>query len=533
MPKTADKSSTYDEIPYPSHPFKQTHPERLYTIARLFGMQPVPPGSARILEIGCASGGNIIPLADVFHEASFVGIDLSQRQVDEGVEKIRQLDLHNICLQQADILDFHDEDGFDYIICHGVYSWVPPQVQERILEVCRDQLTPSGIAYVSYNTYPGWHMREMIRDMMCYHVDRIEGNEPKKIQQARALLQFLTESVDSQDSAYGRMLKSELDLLSKQSDNYLYHEHLETFNDPVYFHQFMDRASKFDLQYCADASLASMWLGNLPNSVAETLERVAPTLIQREQYVDFVRNRTFRQSLLCHKSVELNRNLDGNSVFDCYYAGRLGLRGGGGSVELKAGEEVSFVDAKTNRSINTSDPITKAALAHLNNAWPGRMSFADLFQASQLSVGSNAIQEATQVEKARYDLASSLNHLMLMGIVDCSFFEDHFAGKIASKPLAARLSRYQAEQGNNVTNLRHETVTLDAFSRHVLMALDGQKNYDEIVTHTEALVENGTLVVQLTEELDQQSRQDAIRKLLQANVKKSLESFLVHGLLKV
>jgi methyltransferase-like protein/cyclopropane fatty-acyl-phospholipid synthase-like methyltransferase len=463
MPKVADlkpvdKPSSYDEIPYPSHPFKQTHPERLYTIARLFGMDPTPPPEARILEIGCASGGNIIPLAEVLPDAQFVGIDLSQRQVDEGAERISELGFSNIRLQQADILEFQDTEGFDYIICHGVYSWVPPQVQERIFEVCRDQLNPMGVAYVSYNTYPGWHMRESIRDMMCFHVDPIEGDEQKKIQQARALLQFLAESVDTQESAYGRMLRTELDMLSKQSDNYLYHEHLETFNDPVYFHEFMRRAGEFDLQYCADASLASMWLGNLPKSVAQTLERIAPTMIQREQYVDFVRNRTFRQSLLCHKSVKMNRSLDGKGVFDGFFSGKLGLRSGGDSVDLTAGVEVSFIDGKTKRTINSSDPITKAAIAHLNNAFPARISFTELFQASQLSVGSNTIQDASQVEKDRYDLASSLNHLLVMGMVDCSFFEDHFATKIASNPCATKLSRYQAEHGASVTNLRHEIV---------------------------------------------------------------------------
>ena len=67
-------SYSYDEIPYESYPFAQSHPDRLATLATLFGMKPQPIDDCRVLELGCASGGNLIPMAACLPGSKFVGI---------------------------------------------------------------------------------------------------------------------------------------------------------------------------------------------------------------------------------------------------------------------------------------------------------------------------------------------------------------------------------------------------------------------------------------------------------------------------
>ena len=129
-----------------------------------------------MLELGCASGDNLIPMALGLPNARFVGIDLSARQIEQGQRQVSALGLANIELRQYNIADVDASWGkFDYIICHGIYSWVPAPVRERLLAICRDNLAPNGVAYVSYNTLPGWHMRGMIRDMMIYHSAAFPG----------------------------------------------------------------------------------------------------------------------------------------------------------------------------------------------------------------------------------------------------------------------------------------------------------------------------------------------------------------------
>src|SRR5262249_29590623 len=177
--------TSYDDVPYDSHPIWVTHPDHLAVIATLAGMRPAPVEHCRVLELGCASGGNLIPMAVALPESQFVGIDLSPAQVADGQATIAALGVRNVTLEAQSILDLDESIGtFDYIVCHGVYSWVPPAVQDGILAVFARHLAPQGVAYVSYNTHPGWHLRGMVRDMMLFHAARF--TEPvERIRQAR------------------------------------------------------------------------------------------------------------------------------------------------------------------------------------------------------------------------------------------------------------------------------------------------------------------------------------------------------------
>ena len=179
MNQTINRTA-YDEVPYVSFPFPQTHPDRLATIATLLGMDPPPVGRCRVLELGCAAGGNLIPMALGLPDSEFVGIDLSTRQIAEGRAAVDALGLQNITLEPVNILEIEADFGqFDYIIAHGVYSWVPADVQDKLLEVCRQNLSPNGVAYVSYNTYPGWRLHGAIRDMMLYHTQDLSDPQEK------------------------------------------------------------------------------------------------------------------------------------------------------------------------------------------------------------------------------------------------------------------------------------------------------------------------------------------------------------------
>jgi SAM-dependent methyltransferase len=173
---TVDQLTSYDELPYDSHPYERTHPDNLATHAQIFGMQPTDPAQCRILELGCASGGNLIPMAVSLPGSELVGIDLSKRQIADGLQTIDALNLENIRLQAVSILDFElDGSTFDYILCHGVYSWVDHDVQDRIMQICCEALSPQGVAYISYNTNPGWYMRHLVWLLFCYHARLFES----------------------------------------------------------------------------------------------------------------------------------------------------------------------------------------------------------------------------------------------------------------------------------------------------------------------------------------------------------------------
>ncbi|MBI2478687.1 MAG: class I SAM-dependent methyltransferase [Planctomycetia bacterium] len=224
MSELQEPTTSYDQVEYSSYPFQQSHPDRLATIATLFGMHPPRLDDCRVLELGCSSGGNLIPMADQLPQARFVGIDASTKAIEKGNQTIRAVGLQNIELRHADILKLDDALGeFDYIITHGVFSWVPQPVQDKILDLCAKQLAPNGVAYVSYNTYPGWHFRGMIRDVMSYHAQFFETPQ-RQLNEARALVDFLAKSVPTENNPYGMLLSRELELLRDKQGYYLFHE---------------------------------------------------------------------------------------------------------------------------------------------------------------------------------------------------------------------------------------------------------------------------------------------------------------------
>ena len=138
-------------------------------VARLFGLRPALPSQANVLELGCASGGNLIPLAARYPDATFLGIDFLTVQVSAAQRQIAALGLTNIRIEQGDITNFSVAEKLNYIICHGVYSWGPEATRAAILRLCRDGLTNHGVAYISYNTYPGWRLRQVVREAMLFH----------------------------------------------------------------------------------------------------------------------------------------------------------------------------------------------------------------------------------------------------------------------------------------------------------------------------------------------------------------------------
>lgn len=468
--------TSYDLVPYPRQCFAQSHPDRLNAIATLFNLKPQQVDNCRVLELGCASGDNIVPMAYQYPNSTFVGVDLSSRELEEGQKLVEQLGLKNVELKNINILDVNESMGkFDYIIAHGIFSWTPTEVQEKMLQICREQLTPNGVAYISYNTYPGWHFRGMIRDMMLYHTANL-SQPAAKAQQARALLDFLAQNVPTQNNAYSSMLKSELDMLRQLSDSYLLHDHLEETNTPVYFHQFIERANKHGLQYLAEADFATMITSNLPKTVSETLAKIATDIIPTEQYMDFVRNRTFRQTLLVHQELQINRALGPLSV-----------------MPFNVGTPAKTADANAPETpgvptIKTNVPLLKAAFDTLSEVWPSTVRFGDLVKTARERSGTNNNDDPEQ-------LANSVLAAYAGGVSVLRTQPDQFVTKVSDKPKASELARVQARSQHNVTNLLHENIQLDVVSREFIQLLDGTRDFDALVEGLNGLVQNDTIRV--------------------------------------
>jgi methyltransferase-like protein/SAM-dependent methyltransferase len=459
-------ANSYDAVPYSVNSFPQTRPDRLATIATLFGMQPPPPARCRVLELACASGGNLIPLAQAHPGSHFVGIDLSGRQVADGLAVVAELGLENIELKELSILDVDEDFGtFDYILAHGVYSWVPAEVQDKILDICRRHLSTNGVAYVSYNTLPGWHARGAIREMLWYHTERFD-DPAQRIREARGLLDFLARSVAEGDGGYGTLLRQELAVLSRTPDSYVLHEHLEDCNEPLYFHQFAERAAARGLQYLGEAQIATMVAGRFGEEAEKTLRQISPDLLHMEQYMDFLRNRMFRQTLLCHAGIPLDRALKPAAVSGFHIAGCL--QPASANPDLRSGQVEEF--RGTVKTLSTRDPLMKAAMLHLAEEWPLPVACDKLLSAARARLGENA----GDLDDSARELPLRLLHCYTSGLVEFSLSEPGFCNQVSERPVASAYARLRARTGGKVTNLRLETVEMGEPSRLVLQHLDGR-----------------------------------------------------------
>ncbi len=490
MEKSSAKNS-YDLVPYPSGAFRQTHPDHLAALATLYGMSPAPAPTCRVLELGCASGGNLIPMAVSLPTATFVGLDYSRREIDEGLDRIATLGLANLTLRHMDILEVSDirtELGsFDYILVHGVFSWVPEPVRLRILEICRDGLSDQGVAYISYNAYPGWHIRQFVRGLTRFHVRNIE--EPKeRARQARSVLAFAENAVPAIDALYKAELKGQLDRVAQLTDEVLLHDELGDCNQPYYFHEFMELAGQYDLQFLTEADPSYMRMERYSPQVQQALSG-AGDLVVTGQYLDFLGCRPFRQTLLCKKQISLRRSLQPRSIAHFSIQGTCSPVSK--KVDLSAGVVERFQSAN-HVIIGLDDPLSKAALLHLQRVAPQPVPFDSLLRAAWGLLD----REGDPSESDREGLGELLLAVHGGGMVELHLHPPSFAATPSHRPRASVLVRHQIQHEPFIVNLLHQNVHIeDPLARCMLSFLDGQTDRAALLLAVEAELMQGRLVI--------------------------------------
>ena len=298
------QQTIYSELGYKSMPFPYTTPATLEAYAALVGISAPNPKTARVLELGATYGGNIISQALFNPDATFVGIELSQEQVEKGNEVIANAGLTNVSLIQSDIASIGSEIGtFDYIIAHGLYSWVDDGVKDALLRLIDEHLAEDGIAYISYNTYPGWHTMDEVRQLMMFsNRDKAQFNHKEKVLHGKTIGSIVGSQILKYDNLKERNSKflGALRSVMQKDEYYVGHDHLEPNNDPVYFYQFNDHLGAHNLAYLCDADLTLSMVRSFDADIADTLDKLALNdHVAQEQYLDFMLDTTFRKSIIC------------------------------------------------------------------------------------------------------------------------------------------------------------------------------------------------------------------------------------------
>lgn len=477
---SASKSNPYDAVAYPGHAFSQTHPGHLATIAHFHGMSPAPTAAMRVLELGCGSGGNLIPMALQSPGASFIGIDLSASAIARAKAEADELGLRNIAFRHLDIMAADAGLGsFDYILVHGVYSWVPPFVRERILALFGELLRPQGIAYVSYNALPGCRLRDLARDVMLYETRDIE--EPlERVRVARAAIKRFAEATDP-GSFYGAALRERLQQIDEIPDNVLYHDDLNPGARAFALHEVLHAAAPHGLQFLAEASFPNNFGG--AQGPAQQILNAIPVdePLRQEQSLDLLIGRCFRQTLLCRSDVVLQRGFSRFTLAPYHLA-----------ANVREAEEKDdrpgvggFLFGSDVRLAVDLDSA-KAALRALGRAWPGSIGHAELV-AIALREASDSLGPDIERETSR--LNEALAAIYRAGLLEISLEPHRLITAVGERPVASLLARRQALAGNEVTDLRHRAVALDGVVvRKFVSLLDGTRTAPMLLAEMNAFL---------------------------------------------
>lgn len=521
---TALPRNSYDVVPYLDRSHATTHPDRLATIAHLLSLAPTPISRARVLELGCANGGNLIAMADNLPGSTFVGVDYSARQIAKGQATVAELGLKNVSLRHASILDVDESFGqFDYIITHGVFSWVAPEVQDRILAVCRRHLAGQGVAYISFNTLPGWYSKLFVRDLMLRYTRHLTDPQGR-IRRAREIfgqVERLAAPPEPEQALppYAAALRKEAEIIRAQDDDYIFHEYLEDENHPLYVADFADMAQRHGLQYLGDADRGLTAIDSLGPEVAAAIRQLNGDVVEQEQFLDFLSNRTFRCALLVHQEAPVNRLVTAARLRDLCV--RSPLRPDEPSPRLLEAEPESFRSEAHNTTIGVTQPVTKVALAQLSAAYPRALPFEAVLQAACREVhGASADHPAVQAREAE---ALGLNllrmHVHNTEVVGLHTHAPCLAAAVGERPLASRIARHEALLSQHVTNPYHQTISLHPLAWQLLPFVDGTHTVDDLI---ELIVADGTVVL----EADGQPLRDesARRALAREKVPETLET---------
>lgn len=573
-PSAAPLATSYDEVPYPRLAFPHTHPSHLATIGRLLGLLPAPVERCRVLELGCASGANLLPMAYAVPGSSFVGIDLSERQIAEGRSSAAELGLPNIVLEQMDIRQaaesFAERFGpFDYIIAHGIYSWVPDSVKESILLACRRLLAPEGIAYVSYNCYPACQLREMIRRMCQYH-GRNETDPRAFLAANRAFLEFFLDALPATDDPYRMALREQAQSLLAERDAVILHDDLERDNDPQLLHQFLADATRHGLQYLGDTHFGQMFGIGIDTDGLDLI-RQAGDVTDFQQYLDFLYGRALRTTLLCRDEVAVRHHLAPEAVRDLWISSAAEPQA---SDKTKLSrEQIARIDlTDSSPQVFRCDECTtavasilgKAAMLAISASFPKPLTFDALVERVRERLPKHDGASFGQISET---LAPIAVEWFAMRLVELRAFDPPISAAPSARPIASALARYQVAHGwgdfapspqsrepsvdgaqtssprserevkspgdarvYQVTNLVHRRITLvGELAAEVIMQLDGQHDRTQIIESLAEPVLSGEVEIRIDGR--QVTDTATVRQLLAQRVETCLNDFARNSLL--
>ena len=485
-------AKSYDSLPYPSKFFTKTNPDHLAALATLYGANPKSPEKCRVLELGCGNGSNLISHAFNLPESEFVGVDISGKHIEQAKSWKDELSLANIDFREIDLMEMTPEEfgGFDYIVGHGLISWIPDFVTEKVFAIFREMLAPEGIGYLSYNTYPGSHYRNMVREIMRFHTKAIDEPLPK-IQESMSFLSILSEYTN-ETKIFQTIVDGELKRHFERDASDIFHDDLSEAYRPLYFHEFAARLEENGLQYLCETELHAMSVKNFPPAVQEFINQIE-NVIEREQYIDFFLGRVFRQTLFCRENIELNRHPE-PSVLDKFMVASS-IRPALENPELSVQKPEKFAAGK-GFGIEIDHPPTKTAFTYLGNAWAKAVPVTELLRHAGKELENTAYKPDDWEKEFGITRAIMFQLVQATDLIKLHVFQPEAVQEASETPRINDLARWQIkEETDSVTTLFAINIEIDdEVSRKLLQLLDGTRDRRRLLDELKEFIETNDAI---------------------------------------
>jgi methyltransferase-like protein/ubiquinone/menaquinone biosynthesis C-methylase UbiE len=518
MSKTEKTDFVYDTLPYPSMTFPQTHPDHLAAMGKFYGMETASPENCRVLELGCGDGTNLNWLAVTLPGSRFVGVDLSRTHIDGARDDLSELNISNVEFYQKDVLDIEEKTfgKFDFIIAHGLFSWVPDFVREKVLSLYQELLNPNGIAYLSYNALPGCHRRKIVSDAMRFHTRKID-DPLEKVQQGVSFTRFMTENTGHL-STYQDILKYEFEGMADRGESHIFHDDLGDENQAFYFSEIVELAEKNDLQYLSEVERFTSQPHKLPAEVVKKLDDISENIIEYEQYVDFFLSCRFRQTLLCRKEHKLKRNFKPEKIKQFYVSSNL--HPVSENVDIAGTTAEKFTSPK-GANAETNHPLTKTALLYLYESGTHRIKFTELIDRSHKLLAENNF--ASKDREKESDITASLFfQIHSLSSIRFHIGRSRAEKNVGEKPKVSEFNRLQAKRDQDVTTFHGLNLSLgDEFMKELLSLLDGSRNLEGLTSE---------LIEIFYADLSTESKSE-IREQISEQINRHLDQLAKFGLL--
>jgi methyltransferase-like protein/ubiquinone/menaquinone biosynthesis C-methylase UbiE len=488
------------------YPFTYAHPAALQVVLRLLGPAPIEATRATILHIGCGTAPQLLSMAALMPEATFHGTDPDADHIATAQRHADALSLSNITLHQAPhaaaAAQFADLT-FDYIIVQGLFDLLGDEERGQLLQGVQRILAPRGVAYVDYATYPGQHLQDPVRKLMQFAVSD-DTTPEERLATAADALTFVGETAEYiEKSIYGAVLSVNAAQLHQQlerdpaaRDTSVVRAAFEPRLRPLYFHQFATLCAAAGLRFFYEADFANTMPPGIDATLMGSLRVMSGgNMLRREQYIDFLSNRSLRRSMITHADVQSAQHVNPDHLRRLYFRSQAEpvLREDPDGDESEENVLPTTYKTPDGRAFAMPDAATSAALYALCYAAPDALSWRELLGAISSVLGIEGLSDE-QSDALLDDLLGFYgNNTQLVQVVA---WRPPLPAQLSDHPRAFPLAQVVYNDGPQVPNAWGDVVTLPPLVGLLLPYLDGENDLSALLKIMHGWVDAGYIQLQ-------------------------------------